>query len=1199
MPARQRICRPFGPDLRNLKTWQWWLLEIGVLSDTHTAWPEDSCVALVESLRLGYVGLAIGLFKLELSSIDARVSWNEMISMSRPSENQEIDLQIAEVISRWMETSTENRPAVGELIAQHPELAPGLAECLAGFQRIEQSKASVAQDATLSMDIPKDDVVFPVIPDFEVLGELGRGGMGVVYEARQLSLDRIVALKVLPFAVVDPQSVKRFLREAETVAALAHSGIVPIYALGVHNGLNWFAMQRIDGCPLSQWFAVATFDSRAAMLSEVVRIGIEAAEALQHAHERGVIHRDVKPGNLLVDTTGKVWLTDFGLARRDVDVTATVTGAMLGTPRYMSAEQIADCEERIDARTDIYSLGATLYEMATGRPPFTSESTLGLLTQIRCDEPTPPRQIDRNIPRTLELVLLKCLDKEPHRRYPSAAALADDLKAIRDDKPILAKGLPAWIVASRFLKRHQRQVQAAALTLFGTVATLLSVALLWQQSEQAKYGQVRIDTPAALYVANIQPRIDKALSDSRESESANVRHEVPDSSVVTTPMQKPMSLPVGEYRVRLEGTGSRSQTVDIVVNPKASTEIEYVDRRESLSQVDIHQKLSLSMRDSSLAVLGKDSFEVFDPDVEKKPRFALPIAELDAGLAEVAPDTKRDTATDDDPPLTFAFSANQAFQGDYTVTKSGFARIERIGTAQVDLDSDGQSDFLITAARHAAIAAVSGNGAVLWKRHLPMTFEIAKARSSLPKQGMANEAIVGIIPVDDVDNDGITDLVVNAALFDPSGFSRPYIFTLSGRDGKDISVAPLPTIAMDGMRTWPWSGLLRHRREFNVDDRKRRHIQSHFNNITMRSRTADLYNDSWSGIAVNSALYVLPPLILGFENDVRFAVTADNQSVHFINLADGTAVSPSIKFSQSILRGPQRVQLPDGKLGVLVLTGNPGTSMSSCSLELCAFGESQPRWSIPQYLGAFDLVAGAADSSFPMVIDLDKDGNEEIILPTNPDVPFKWPQLQCYSTSGKLQWTSHGVASLSTVIDQALPLGDIDRDGVIDLALVGLQDLSAAQVASQTGSVSREGLRLIIDFISGKSGNRIGYREEYLAASVKNRDVAEIDYVEFTGHDLVCSVVYGSNEELKLSSMSITIDLTQFNASTVARGLTMLPRGELQSNGRGNWYRRRSGPHANPSDMAVWVAREYKENIYPGEKLVANWNSPKKNLACY
>lgn len=586
--------------------------------------------------------------------------------MNAPDHPETTDLQIADIVSQWMETAEGKRPTASELIASHPDLAPGLAECLGGLERVERGKVDLTVSNSEARDDETDGAEFPVLPDYEVLGELGRGGMGVVYEAKQISLDRIVALKVLPIGSVDPRSVNRFLREAETVASLTHPGIVPVHSVGVHGGLNWYAMQRIDGCPLSQWFAASTFDSRSAAIDEVVRVGIEAAEALDHAHQCGVIHRDVKPGNLLVDTTGKVWLTDFGLARRDVDVTATATGAMLGTPRYMSAEQISNRDEEIDARTDIYSLGATLYEMATGRPPFTSESPLELLTQIQRDEPPPPRQIDPSIPRTLEMVILKCLDKEPRRRYASAAALSEDLQAIRDDQPISASGLPVWVSASRFLQRNRRQVNAVATTILATIALLVSLGLMWQQHQQAKLGSVRINTPAGLYVANIQPR-------SHTGET--------DAKVVTTPMQQMAELPAGEYVVRLEGNGNHSQTMEMSVAARRTTELEYIDRRESLPSVDIHKKLAMPMEDGVLAVLGKEVFEVFDSgqksdlrlgetrlNADDMRRFTIPVAELDAGLAEEALASRPADASDQgDAPLTFGFDSEQTFQGDYNV----------------------------------------------------------------------------------------------------------------------------------------------------------------------------------------------------------------------------------------------------------------------------------------------------------------------------------------------------------------------------------------------------------------------------------------------------------------------------------------------------------------------------------------------------
>ncbi len=1110
--------------------------------------------------------------------------------MQQPDDQETRDLEIADVVAKWMELPVRNRPSPDELASLHPELAPGLEECLRGLQLIQGGKVEGLPDAE-SKEFEDIESHFPEIPDFEIECELGRGGMGVVYQARQASLDRMVALKVLPIGSVDSRSVQRFQREAETVANLSHPGIVPVYSVGVHNGLHWFAMQKIDGCPSSQWFAETTFESRTAANYEVVRVGIEVAEALDHAHRRGVIHRDVKPGNLLVEKTGKVWLTDFGLARRDVDVTATATGALLGTPRYMSAEQIFNSDEKIDGRTDVYSLGATLYEMATGRPVFGSQSPLELLTQIQRDEPTPPRQIDPAISRTLELVILKCLDKEPHRRYLSAAALAEDLKAVRDHQPITAKGLPVWIKASRFIKRNQRQFDAIASSIALTLLTLAALALLWRENQQSKLGKVQIISPAGLYVANIQQ---KPIQPERQGTTAQSRPIETSGVAVTTPIQQPITLLAGEYLVRMEGHGRPSQTFDLQLGSEDTVEMKYVDRREALPEVDIYRKLAVPLVDNALAVLGQDAFEVLDAGGAR--RFTLQTALLADGLDDSAIGKE---AVQDDPPLSFGFNHEQAFQGDFNVPHSGFARIERISSTNVDLNADGKPDVLLAAERHAAIAAVSHDGTILWKRRLKMKFEDPTSLSTYPKKQMPNEAIVGITPIRDLNDDGVVDLVVNAALFDPSGFSRPAIFTLSGRDGSEIAVTDFPTTNMQTVKDWPWSGLLRHRRSVNVDDRETRMINHSFfpkpSDLSNRPQNLDedfllpwrsgskiLSNMVWGGNSDDSALYVLPRLVMGDHDGQPIAATVIARSIHFLDVTNGKAVGSPTALVDPINRGPTKVRLSDGKLGVVVMTGVPGTEWTKCHIHLCVSGESKPRWSVAQYTNAVDLVAGAAESSFPMAVDLDEDGEDEILSTTNNlDGLFKTlnlPKMHCFSANGTLRWSTEGIAGISSLADRAISIGDIDNDRIADLAVIGI---SAQRVPHESGEW--EGLRLVVDFVSGRTGQRLGYRQERITGESKTFDVVEIDSVERIGNELVCSVVYGSKQELKLSSATVTMELQQLAPSTIANGLTSFD---------GRWHRRRSGEYANPADTAVWIAPRAPQSQYGNEMLIGTWNSP-------
>jgi predicted Ser/Thr protein kinase len=330
-------------------------------------------------------------------------------------------LALAEILDRYMAALQAGKaPDRGQLLAAHPELATQLEACLAGIEFVNRATGSAAeQPATLG--------------EFRIIRELGRGGMGVVYEAEQTSLRRHVALKVLRFGVVaDAEAMQRFHREAETVARLHHTHIVPIFAIGCEQGVHYYAMQFIHGRSLAE----ALRTGQPLSLADVAQWGLQAAEALAHAHQRGVIHRDIKPSNLLLDAEGLIWLTDFGLAKRADEATLTLSGALMGTPRYMSPEQAESLRHPIDHRTDLYSLGATLYELATGRPVFDSDTPHGVIAQILTEEPPRPRQSRPDLSPDFETIILTCLAKEPARRYATAQALAEDLRAARDGRPI-------------------------------------------------------------------------------------------------------------------------------------------------------------------------------------------------------------------------------------------------------------------------------------------------------------------------------------------------------------------------------------------------------------------------------------------------------------------------------------------------------------------------------------------------------------------------------------------------------------------------------------------------------------------------------------------------------------------------------------------------------------------------------------------
>jgi serine/threonine protein kinase/Flp pilus assembly protein TadD len=427
------------------------------------------------------------------------------------------------------------------------------------------------------------------IGEYQIVREIGRGGMGIVYEARQLSLNRRVALKVLPFAAaLDPRALARFKQESLAAAQLDHPQIVHVYTVGTDRGVHYYAMQHIEGQSLAQLIAemkhgveeseksnglkseekrarrehkspdavegalspqssdqaqtttnvlpsfgwagegglpegeianpgapglqndscksqedspanpksdvrnpksFSTLALRGAGLSTeragdrkeyyraAARLGIQAAEALDYAHQHGVLHRDVKPGNLLLDEGGNVYITDFGLARVESETNLTRTGDIMGTLRYMSPEQATSARGLVDQRSDVYSLGATLYELLTLRPVFTADDRGVLLKQIAEDDPAGPRKVNRLIPRELETIVLKCLEKEPVRRYATAAALVNDLQRYLDQKPLSATRptLPERVV--KWSRRHSGLV-AAALVVFVVCSVALAASTI-------------------------------------------------------------------------------------------------------------------------------------------------------------------------------------------------------------------------------------------------------------------------------------------------------------------------------------------------------------------------------------------------------------------------------------------------------------------------------------------------------------------------------------------------------------------------------------------------------------------------------------------------------------------------------------------------------------------------------------------------
>lgn len=518
--------------------------------------------------------------------------------MTAPSVKDDVSLEslVAEVADEFLQRQRDGeQPDIEEYATRHPQAADLLRKVLTSLQWIANS----APGTLTSESDDGQTAATSTLGDFRILRQIGRGGMGIVYEAVQVSLGRRVALKVLPFAgALDSKQLQRFKNEAQAAAHLHHTNIVPVHYVGCDRGVHYYAMQLIEGETLAalihelresrtredvkanrprapRWvdthptnqpvgwvathqpnhdderpsqsashlpdhrpspshpdplpaeegkmrdkgppstspFAALTTErstKNPAFFRMVADLGIQAAAALEHAHSMGVIHRDIKPGNLLIQSRAggvsplsdslRLWVTDFGLAQFNTDANLTLTGDLLGTLRYMSPEQAAGSRSIIDHRTDIYSLGVTLYELLTLEPAVTGRDRHEVLGRITADEPKRPRQIDKGIPAELETIVLKAIEKNPGDRYATAQELGNDLRRFLNHEPIRARRPSLANRTKKWCRRHRSWVVGTAV-LFGAMVLMAAV---WGWSHQRDLSQRRAATERGVCAALVE-----------------------------------------------------------------------------------------------------------------------------------------------------------------------------------------------------------------------------------------------------------------------------------------------------------------------------------------------------------------------------------------------------------------------------------------------------------------------------------------------------------------------------------------------------------------------------------------------------------------------------------------------------------------------------------------------------------------------
>ena len=474
------------------------------------------------------------------------------------SAHDESNDRLDQVLAEYLRSVEAGAPLDRQtLVDKHPDLAEDLRSFFANRDALEHVARPLAGQVRFdeltvgpgeSTDSSRRVRYFG---EYELMEEIARGGMGVVYKARQVKLNRTVAVKmILAGQLAGEDAVKRFYTEARAAAGLHHPNIVAIHEVGEHDGQHYFSMDYVDGESLAARIGRGPLPAREA--AELLR---KVASAISFAHVENVIHRDLKPANILLDREGEPHVSDFGLAKHTAksedatDQSLTATGQVLGTPSYMPPEQAAGKSAEIGPHSDVYSLGAILYCMLTGRPPFQAASAMDTLMQVLQSEPVSPRSLNQAVPVDLNTICLKCLEKDPARRYASSAEFAEEIGRFLRGEPIHARPLGLLENTWRRLRRHQRILQSVGATIVTTVLVAAIAYLVWDWHREQLIGQLALKTDGLPLSAELR-RLDAASS----------------LLAFTIPTEQPLRLAAGDYRLRASGAGVLSQDVAVCVD---------------------------------------------------------------------------------------------------------------------------------------------------------------------------------------------------------------------------------------------------------------------------------------------------------------------------------------------------------------------------------------------------------------------------------------------------------------------------------------------------------------------------------------------------------------------------------------------------------------------------------------------------------
>ena len=1123
-----------------------------------------------------------------------------------PQENSPdstIDGEMARILEQYLQDQEAGTAEPrDEWLAKHPRHADRLAACLDGVELM-------GAGGFLIGDVHGKSEIGPApktIGDYEIIGELGRGGMGVVYEAREKSLDRIVALKVMRFGVVDPKALDRFQREAETAGDLHHTNIVPVYATGREGDTSWYAMQRIEGDSLAKRIDDAKQSDTPIQLAEIISFGVQAAEALDHAHQRDVIHRDVKPANLIVDGEDRVWLTDFGLARRLADVGATMTGAMMGTPRYMSPEQASLKGDNVDCRTDIYSLGATLFELATGEPPFTGDDPLKVISRIRYEDAKSIRHSRPDLPRDLDVVLAKCMEKDTKRRYASAAELAADLRAIGDDRAISARPISIFERAARATRKHGARFRVAGLAMLVTAATILFSLVAWQSFSESKLGSFRFRAGGGPFVSTVHPIGGNSLS-------ANARN-------LTVPMQVPAELIAGDYDMTLAPRGKWSRKVRLSVAKGEQSEFRMGASGPKPREIEIDQAdvVAVAGFQESGALIRKDG-KLKRVTASGRDEWESDVSNIETSLLLLSDPTSQPKSFNVDFANT-ALVVNSRQHRALFEKNPQYAAPHVALTTPIDLDSDGKSDTIVAAFDKSSLLAIDSKGDVLWACSYDLNGDFAKGNPSNPpaivngrKQRLPKvnyPGVMGLLDAGDQNGDSVNDLVASLIHIRPGIQTDTSVVLISGKSGEVISSVPTPSISVADRSRWPVDGMLRTDRYFGRDSGSLR-----FNEHgVVRDRISwSLPQVSWSNgsgqpkFAVPSPIKIAQAKSESNAASPLYAIQHIDDQCHVIDMADASVLH-TIQLPIKNVLAPRIARLADQDFALIfhetdLSFRSPRTEDGTIVLAYRASNGERLWRHVASYVDWQQRVGNRSRTDWPLVADVNSDGADEVLLPTARYRNKAESGVRMLDAlTGKSIWSTEEYPvkdSADETVNRMAVSADIDGDGWREWAIATIgSDPSNQLHRSQRQDVGDA--YVYVDWISGKNGRSLAWARAKVPILSDQISVAEIDAIrcDIPGGDsgtIEIDLVTGdSRDDLELDSLVARFHPSSPDPVAIAAGVEAIASppvsGALPNGAQKRVFYARPGPYAEGPERLVFLGDRPSDATRLGERdLVGTW----------